>query len=123
MLKKIVLAAALVAASAIPAFAQSCSEPIPPVAPNGATANKAQISAAAHDANLFIKASDDYQGCLITDLNNQKDAAKKDKKELDPAIGAAVTAKVDANQAMKERVGSEFTTAYAAFKKSHPGEQ
>jgi len=120
--KTLALAAALAIGMAAPAMAQStCQEPIAPAAVDGTTATKEQIRAALVDVKTFIKQSDDYQECLYKDLKDQVDAAKKDKKEIDPSIPAAVDAKVKANQALKERVGAEFNTAAQAYNAKHPG--
>ena len=123
MLKTLALAAALTIGMAAPALADSsmCQEPIAPAAVDGNTASKDQIKSALQDVKTFIKQSDDYQECLYKDLKDQADTAKKDKKELDPAISAAVDAKVKANQALKERVGAEFNAAAQAYNAKHPG--
>ena len=121
-LKTLALAAALAIGMAAPAMAQStCQEPIAPAAVDGGTATKEQLKAALVDVKTFIKQSDDYQECLYKDLKDQADAAKKDKKELDPSIPAGVDAKVKANQALKERVGAEFNAAAVAYNAKHPG--
>jgi hypothetical protein len=78
---------------------------------------------AAHDDVVnFIKASDDYQACLVSDLQAQKDKAAKakDPKPLDPSIEAGVNAKLEANQSLKEKVGGEFNAAVAAYKAKNP---
>ncbi len=122
MLKTLVLAAALAIGTAAPALAESaCQEPIAPAAVDGNTATSAQLHAAVVDVKTFIKQSDDYQECLYRDLKAQADQAKKDKKDLDPAIAADVDAKVKANQALKERIGAEFNAAATAYNAKHPG--
>lgn len=106
---------------AAPAFAQDkCSAPIAPVVPNGRTAAVSDLVQANKDVVAFIKASDDYQSCLLADLQSQIDAAKDNKKELDPAIKKAIEAKGDANQKLKETVGKAYNTAAAAYKQAHP---
>jgi hypothetical protein len=108
---------------AAPAFAQDkCSAPIAPVVPNGRTATVSDLVQANKDVVAFIKASDDYQSCLLADLQSQIDAAKddKDKKGLDPAIKKAIEAKGDANQKLKETVGKAYNAAAAAYKQAHP---
>jgi hypothetical protein len=108
---------------AAPAFAQErCSAPIAPVVPNGRTASVSDLVQANKDVVAFIKSSDDYQSCLLADLQSQIDAAKdnKDKKGLDPAIKKAIEAKGDANQKLKETVGKAYNTAAAAYKQAHP---
>src|ERR1700687_3703367 len=96
---------------AAPAFAQDkCSAPIAPVVPNGRTASASDLVQANRDVVAFIKSSDDYQSCLLADLQSQIDAAKddKDKKGLDPAIKKAIEAKGDANPKLKETAGTAF---------------
>ena len=108
---------------AAPAFAQDkCSAPVAPVVPNGRTATVSDLVQANKDVVAFIKSSDDYQSCLLADLQSQIDAAKdnKDKKGLDPAIKKAIEAKGDANQKLKETVGKAYNTAAAAYKQAHP---
>ena len=122
MLKTVGLVSALLLASVVPAFAESaCSEPIPPVAIDGSTASTAQMNAAHDDVMTFLKQSDDYQLCLLKELKDATDAAKRDKKDLDPSIDAGVRAKVQANQNIKEKVGAEFNAAVNAYKAKHPG--
>lgn len=122
MLKTLALAAALTIGLAAPAFAQSaCQEPIAPAAVDGNTATKEQVKAALQDVKTFLKQSDDYQQCLLVELDAAKLAAKKDKKDIDPSLPAAVDAKVKANQALKERVGAEFNAAAQAYNAKHPG--
>jgi hypothetical protein len=113
-------AAAALMFSAAPALAD-CQEPIPPVAVDGGSATAAQMGAAHDDVLAFIKQSDDYQSCLITDFKQQQADAVKAKKDLDPSIEAAVNDKVHANQLLKEKVGAEYNAAVIAFKAKHPG--
>jgi hypothetical protein len=123
------MAAAFTMALAVPALADSssCSEPYPPSAIDGNTATMDQLKAAAHDANLFIKASDEYQSCLNADFMAQQEAAAKnkdkDKRQLDPSIKADVEAKIASNQKEKEKVGGEFTAALDAYKAKHPDQK
>ncbi len=122
MLKTIGLVAALVLASAAPALAQSaCSEPIAPAAVDGGRASTPQMGAAHDDVVTFLKQSDDYQSCLIRELNEAKADALKNKKDLDPAIASSTDAKIQSNQALKEKVGAEYNTAVNAYKARHPG--
>lgn len=121
MLKKLGLVTALIVCAGAPAFAQSaCSMPIPPEKIDGATATKAQLVAASHDANNFMKAADDYQECVSQDYANQVKAAKAAKKDIDPAVTKKSDDEIQSSQAMKVRVGAEFNTAYTAYKKAHP---
>lgn len=122
MLNKFALAAAALMISAAPALAAGgCDEPYAPAAVDGSKATEAQMKGAHDDVMNFMKSSDDYQSCLLDDLKNQEaQAAKaKDPKPLDPSIAAAVNKKVDDNQKMKEKVGSEFNAAVMAYKAAH----
>jgi hypothetical protein len=106
---------------AAPAFAQDkCTAPVAPTVPNGRTAAVSDLVQANKDVVAFIKASDDFQSCLLADLQAQIDAAKENKKELDPAIKKAIEARGDANQKLKEQVGKAYNTAAAAYKQAHP---
>ncbi len=123
MLGKFSMAALFAIATAAPALAAACSEPYPPeITVNGATATEQQMNDAIKDFKRFQKASDDYQACLMADLAAQKAAAAKakDPKPLDPSIAAGVGAKIQANQADKEKVGGELNAQIAAFKQKHP---
>jgi len=96
--------------------------PIAPAATDGNTATEAQLKSTLVEVKDFIKASDDYQTCLLSDLQEQKRKASqsKDKTPLDPSIEADVKAKVAKNQALKEQVGGEYNTAVQAYKAKHP---
>lgn len=124
MLNRFVMSAVFVLGMAAPALADSssCYEPYPPAAVDGNTATKAQMESAVKDVKSFIAASDDYQSCLLSDLAQQKRAAarSKDKTPLDPSIEQGVDAKVNANQALKVKVGGEFNAAVQAYKAKHP---
>lgn len=121
MFKTFALAVVLAFASAVPAMAAgNCSEPIAPAAVNGATATKDQIHSALLDVKTFLKQSDDYQVCLLRELDQAKADAAKNKKDLDPAIPASTDAKIKANQALKEKVGAEYNAAAHAYNDAHP---
>jgi len=124
MLGRVTLASVFVLAMAVPALADasSCYEPIAPAAVDGSTATEAQMKASLSDVKDFIKSSDDYQTCLLSDFQQQKrDAAKaKDKKPLDPSIEADVNSRIAKNQKLKEQVGGEYNTAATAYKAKHP---
>lgn len=120
MTRGIFLSAVAFTVLASPAFAQDrCSAPIAPVVPDGKTATVTQLVQANKDVVAFIKASDEYQNCLLADLQAQVDQAKSDKKDLNPAIKKAIEAKGDANQKEKERVGKAYNTAATAYKAAH----
>jgi hypothetical protein len=122
MFLKFGMAAAFLAASLTPALAQSasCTRPVAPAALDGANANKDQMTQQRDDVVNFIKSSDDYQSCLLADLNAQKIKAQKDKKDIPAGLEDAVNAKVQVNQREKEKVGGEFNAAVQAYKGKHP---
>ena len=120
MLKSVALAGVFTIAVVFPAFAQnSCSEPIPPATINGATSSEKQVDDATKDAKIFLKQSGDYQDCLMRDLKAQQAAAAHEKKQLDPSVAGDVQAKIDANQKLKERVGTELNSAVYQFCQAH----
>jgi hypothetical protein len=116
MLKSLVLASVL-ALVAAPAFADqnSCSAPIPPELHNLTTLK--QVSDGAHYTNQFIKDSDDYQSCLTSELRIARNQAAKDKKDFD---AGPYQIKMDENQKLKERVGTEFHQVFVTFCKANP---
>ena len=125
MIGKFGLAVAAVLISAAPAMADSSvcgSAPIAPAAVDGSKVTEAQMKDAHDDVVNFIKASDDYQACLLNDLDHQKAAAAKakDPKPLDQGIIDAVNARVNSNQKTKEKVGAEYNAAVHAYKDAHP---
>ena len=121
MTRGILLTAAAFVMLAAPAFAQDkCSAPIAPVVPNGRTAATAELVQAQKDVVNFIKASDEYQVCILAAITAAENEAKDAKKTPDPAIRKALEAKGDANQKLKEAVGKAYNTAAAAYKAAHP---
>ena len=88
MFRTLGLAVALATLSAVPAFAafDDCSAPIPPASIDGSTATMAQIKSAKQDVLTFLKQSDDYQDCVNHLYSEAVLAAKKDKKDVDPAL-------------------------------------
>ena len=123
MLGKMGMAALFVLATAVPALAANCNDPIPPTVVDGTKATEQQMKDAISDFKNFQSASDDYQACLLADLKAQKDAAAKakDPKPLDPAIESGVNAKIQANQSEKEKLGGELNAQIIAYKQSHKG--
>jgi hypothetical protein len=122
MLNKFALAAAALLISTGAALAASpCDEPYAPAAMDGSKATEAQMKGAHDDVMTFMKASDDYQSCLLDDLKNQQQTAAKakDPKPLDQSIVDGVNKKIDANQRMKEKVGGEYNAAVQAYKAAH----
>jgi hypothetical protein len=121
MIRRLCLPAIALALFAAPAYAQdSCAAPTAPKVPDGKTAAAADIIAANKEVVAFMKASDDYQTCLVTYINEQDAAAKKERKTFDPKMKTAIQAKGDANQKEKERVGMAYNTAAQAYRAAHP---
>ena len=126
----LLLAIAVPALSApvlVPALAQSaCMEPAVPTMPDGKTAARAEIIAAAGMAKEFMSKSDDYQLCLNTEyeaaVNAMKAEAAKDKSKAVNAkqLNADREAKIVVNQKKKEEVGKAYTASATAFKQANP---
>ena len=121
---------ALAAPALMPALAQSmCMEPQAPKMPDGKTAARADIIAAAGAAKEFVTKSDAYQACLNAEYETTVKAAvaaakakDKDKsKQVDAAkLNAEREAKIAANQKKKEEVGLAYGATAAAFKQANP---
>ncbi len=120
-----VLAIAVPALSApliIPAVAQSaCMEPAVPSMPDGKTAARAEIIAAAGMAKEFMTKSDEYQGCLNTEyeanVKTGQAAAKEKKQSFDATkMNKEREDKIAANQKKKEEVGQAYGATAAAYK-------
>lgn len=120
------VAVGFVMLSVLPAFAQlGCSDPIAPTAIDGSKASKQQMTDAHSDVLNFMKSSDDYQQCLLNQVKAAKAEAAKhandhQAKPFDPAIETSATAKIDANQRLKEKIGAEFNASVASYKAAHP---
>ena len=57
-----------------PALADNkCVQPYAPDVPNGGTATKDQMLTAHDEVTAFIKASDNYQECVLLDVKMQRD--------------------------------------------------
>jgi hypothetical protein len=122
MKRGIWLSAAALAFLASPAFAQAqdmCMAPPAPVVPNGRTEEASALVQAQKDVVAFIKASDEYQNCLLAEISAVDKAAKDSKTPIDPAIKKGLEAKGDANQKEKERVGKAYNASAAAYKAAH----
>jgi hypothetical protein len=121
------VAFAFVVLSAAPAFAQlGCSDPIAPTPVDGSRASTQQMKDAKADVVNFMKSSDDYQQCLLNQVAKAKADADKHKGDhgtqpFDPAVEKDATARIDANQRLKEKVGAEFNAAVHGYKAAHPG--
>jgi gas vesicle protein len=121
MIRGLCLSAIALVALATPAFADDmCVTPYAPTVPDGSKATTEQMKTALDEVKAFLKASDDFQSCLVLYLNQATVEAQKNKKDVDPAIKASVLAKGDANQREKERVGGEYNAAARAYKAAHP---
>lgn len=116
-----ILIAGATLALAGPAMAEgACARPTAPVVVDGATATFEQLVASKNAVIAFMGASDTFQSCVLADLASQRDAAKKNRTKLDPAIATALQAQVDENQADKERAGAAYNAAAKAYKAAHP---
>jgi hypothetical protein len=111
----------------VPALAQSaCMEPASPTMPDGKTAARAEIIAAAGAAKEFMTKSDEFQACLNAEYEASVKAAtaekSKDKsKQVDfTKANADREAKITSNQKKKEDVGKAYGAAAAAFKQANP---
>ena len=109
---------ALSAPVIVPAVAQSaCMEPTVPMMPDGKTAARAEIIAAAGAAKEFMTKSDEFQGCLNAEYEATVNAAKAKKEPLDATkMNADREAKINANQKKKEEVGQAYGATAAAYK-------
>jgi hypothetical protein len=114
---------ALSAPVIVPAVAQSaCMEPAVPTMPDGKTAARAEIIAAAGAAKEFMTKSDEFQGCLNAEyeaaVNAMKAEAAKDKSKAVDAtkMNKEREDKITANQKKKEDVGKAYGATAAAYK-------
>jgi hypothetical protein len=119
---------ALAVPALMPALAQSaCMEPAVPSMPDGKTAARAEIIAAAGAAKDFIGKSDEFQNCLNAEyeatVNAMKAEAAKDKSKTVDAtkLNADREAKITANQKKKEDVGKAYGATAAAYKAANAG--
>ena len=123
MTRGLLVTAALVMLAG-PAFAQGfedkCSAPIAPVVPDGKTAAVPQLTQAANDVKNYVKASDDYQQCLLAEINTYETQAKGTKQGIDPSIRKTLEAKGDTNQKDKERIGAAYNKAVGDYCAAHP---
>ena len=121
-----VVVPALSVPALMPALAQSaCMEPAVPTMPDGKTAARAEIIAAAGAAKEFMAKSDEYQGCLNAEYEaavNAGQAAAKEKKIAFDAkqLNKDREAKITANQKKKEDVGKAYGASATAFKQANP---
>ena len=120
---------ALAAPALMPALAQSaCMEPAAPTMPDGKTAARAEIIAAAGAAKEFVTKSDEYQACLNAEYETTVKAALEAVKAKDKSkapvdakkLNSEREAKISANQKKKEEVGLAYGTTAAAYKAANP---
>ena len=91
-----------------------------PASVDGTTATTDQMKAAIAAFNAFSKASDTYQQCINDYVTAQNAQADKDKKPHDQTMIQTEGDKVTANQASKEKAGTDLNAAIGVFKKAHP---
>ena len=120
MLRSFALSAGLLFAAASPAFAAECVQPYAPTIPNGTTAAKEDMLRAQDEVKGFIAASDNFQECILLDIQNQRTVAAHDQKTVDQSIIDAANARIATNQREKERVGAEYNAAVKAYTAAHP---
>src|SRR4051812_5273815 len=97
MLKSIGLAGVLLAAGALPAFAEdACQAPPIPAAIDGAAATKDQIVADIKKVNDYQASVEAYKGCISDYVAAQNAQADRDKKPHDTAMIQAEGDKINA---------------------------
>ena len=122
MFRKYGLAAALLLAGAVPAFAEdSCQVPPVPAAVDGNTVTKDQMVAAIAAVKAYQTASDTYQQCITDYVTAQNAQADKDKKPHDTVMIQSEGDKGTANEASKEKTVGDLNAAIGVYKKAHPG--
>jgi hypothetical protein len=116
MIWRILLGGAVFIALSTPVMAQDpCAAPAAPAIRGGARATTAQIIAAQNDIKAYATASDKFQACLVGELGRQKDLAKQNNVEFDPAIQMVLETKAAAQRKDAERVAAAWTAAVQAF--------
>ena len=111
---------------AAPAFAQdaapdsTCMEPMSPAMPNGATAAREEVIAAAAAVKTYVTAADAYQECLNVEFNALVEQNKKDKKVMSGAENRTRIARINASQKAKEDLGKAYGATAADYRKAHP---
>ena len=113
---------ALAVPALMPAMAQSaCVEPTAPTMPDGKTAARDQIIAAAGAAKEFMTKSDEFQGCLNAEYEAAVNAAKAKKEPFDATkLNKDRELKITANQKKKEDVGKANGATATAYKQANP---
>jgi hypothetical protein len=109
---------------AVPASAQDCVVPYAPTVPSGTTATREQILAARDEVTAFLKASEDYQMCLTTHLEQRLDEARRYPRDNPPqaveTLKKATANKINASKRELGRTGDEINAAIRAFNEAHP---
>jgi hypothetical protein len=136
MMRRICLSAAFVMLAA-PAFAaadDACINPTAPTMPNGKTAAREEVIAAANNVKAYVAESDKYQECLKgiiegidQDYAKAEAQAKADKKTVAAKVKADfsksksdLVKKGEANQTAKEKLGAAYAATAAAYRTAHP---
>lgn len=122
MSKKLAFAVFAILAGVAPAstaWAQNavCVEPAAPSAvPDGNTATREQIVAAAAAARDFVSKSDAYQQCIADDLTAKKAAAEKGGTPFDGQLQEVAQAKVAVNQQAKDKFVADVNAQINVYK-------
>ena len=116
MMRKILIGSAVLIGLTAPVLAQeTCAPPAAPTIPDGAKATAAQIAATQNDIKAFAAASDSFQGCIAREIQHQKDLAKQQNAEIDPAVQGALTAKAMTQRQDAQRLASAWSASVQAF--------
>ena len=116
MIRKILFGGAVFIALSTPVMAQDpCVAPAAPAIRGGARATAAQIVAAQNEIKAYATASDKFQACLVEELGRQKDLAKQNNVEFDPAIQMVLETKAATQRKDAEHVVATWTAAVQAF--------
>jgi len=105
------------------AFAASaCMDPMVPMMPDGKTAERDAVIAAAAAVKTYVAQSDEYQNCLNAEYEAYVKglATQKPPGKLDPKVNAEREGKITANQKSKETLGAAYGATAAAYRQAHP---
>lgn len=112
-----VLAGAVPSVTAAQAQNAVCVEPAMPMSvPDGNTATREQIVAAAASARDFVAKSDVYQQCIADDLAAKKAAAEKAGTPFDSQLQELAQAKAAVNQQAKDKYVLDVNTQINVYK-------
>ena len=98
---------------------EACAEPQVPAPVDGTQASEEQMRAAAAAARDFIALSNVYQVCLANAFDAARTQAAADGKPLDPSLETTLKSKTDANDKVKQKVGTEINLAIGVYKQTH----